>query len=232
MCGRFVQIGPGTLAKKLGAEAPTGLSPRYNLAPSQDVMIVRASGTSREVALARWGLVPGWTADPHLSLAPINARSETADLKPTFREALRKRRCVLPAEGFFEWKREGRRRQPYFIRRRDREPLYMAGLWESWISSEDGREIETTAILTTKANDLLVELHERMPVLLQADGVTLWLDESVTNPKCFLPLYVSFPAELLVVEPVSDRVNSVKYDDAKCLEVVSEPATTGSLFDE
>jgi len=232
MCGRFVQKGPGTLAKKLGAEPPTGLFPRYNVAPSQDVMIVRPVGTGREAVLARWGLVPAWTADPSLSLAPINARCETAESKPTFRDALRKRRCVLPAEGFFEWKRGGKRRQPFFIRRRDREPIYMAGVWECWRSPTDGQEFESTAVLTTQANDLLKDLHDRMPVLLHPEGVDIWLDETVTNPKCFLPLFVPFPVDLLSVDAVSERVNSVKHDDPKCVEVVHEPATTGSLFDD
>jgi len=232
MCGRFVQKGPGTLAKKLGVEAAPGLFPRYNIAPSQDVMIVRSDGDHRQVALVRWGLVPSWTADPKLSTPPINARCETADSKPTFRDAIRKRRCVVPAEGFYEWKRDGAKRLPYFIRRNDHEPLYMAGIWESWRSPDDGREFESTAILTTTANDLLQELHERMPVLLHATGADLWLDESVTSPTSLLPLYVPFPSEMLTVEPVSGRVNSVKHDDPKCLEVVSTPATTRSLFDD
>jgi putative SOS response-associated peptidase YedK len=231
MCGRFVQKGPGTLAKKLHAEPLAGLPARYNVAPTQDVMIVRADGAERRVAMVRWGLVPSWTADPSAGIAPINARSETADKKPTFREALRKRRCVVPAEGFYEWKRDGERRHPYFVRRRDREPLYMAGLWESWKSNDDAREFESTAILTTSANDLLKELHERMPVILQLAGIEIWLDESITNPTAFMPLYVPYPADELVAEPVSERVNSVKYDDPRCLEVVEAPATTGSLFD-
>lgn len=232
MCGRFVQKGPGTLAKKLGVEAPPGLFPRYNVAPSQDVMIVRSGGAAREVALVRWGLVPSWTADPKQSMAPINARCETADAKPTFRDAIRKRRCIVPAEGFYEWKRDGVRKQAYFIRRIDREPIYMAGVWESWRSPDDGREFESTAILTTSANELLRDLHDRMPVILHPSGVDLWLDESVTNPTSLMPLYTPFPADELVVEPVSDRVNSVKHDDPKCMEVVTAPATTGSLFDE
>lgn len=232
MCGRFVQKGPGTLAKKLGAEAPPGLFPRYNVAPSQDVMTVRSNGSSRQVAMVRWGLVPSWTADPKLSMAPVMARCETADSKPTFREALRKRRCVVPAEGFYEWKREGVRKQPYFIRRADREPIYLAGVWETWRSPDDGREFESTAILTTSASEPLRELHDRMPVILHESGVDLWLDETVTSPNSLLPLYVPFPANELIIEPVSNRVNSVKYDDPKCMEVVANPATTGSLFDE
>jgi len=232
MCGRFVQRGAGALAKKLGADAPAGLPARFNVAPSQDVMIVRSHGAEREVALVRWGLVPTWTADPSAGMAPINARSETADSKPTFRDALRKRRCIVPADGFYEWKRDGARKRPYYIRRKDREPIYMAGLWETWKSPDDGRQFESTAILTTTANESLKELHERMPVLLQPAGVEVWLDESITNPTCFLPLYIPCPADELIVEPVSERVNSVKNDDPKCIEAVTEPATTGSLFDD
>jgi putative SOS response-associated peptidase YedK len=232
MCGRFVQRGAGALAKKLGAEAPGGLPPRFNVAPSQDVMVVRTAEGLREASMVRWGLVPSWTANPAVGAPPINARSETADSKPTFRDALRRRRCIVPAEGFYEWKREGARKQPYYIRRKDREPLYMAGIWEAWKSPDDGREFQSTAILTTAANDLLRDMHERMPVILQQSGVDIWLDESITNPKAFLPLYLPCPADELVVELVSDRVNSVKNDDQKCIEPVAAPAATGSLFDD
>ena len=168
MCGRFALFtSPEALARLFGvAEAPA-LEPRYNIAPTQNIAAVRIApeGKAREWALLRWGLVPFWAADPRIGSRLINARSETAAEKPAFRHAFRLRRCLVPADGFYEWQRLARERRPYFIRLRERETFAIAGLWEEWRGPE-GVAIASCTLLTTEANALMRPLHDRMPAIL------------------------------------------------------------------
>jgi putative SOS response-associated peptidase YedK len=212
------------------------LPPRYNIAPTQPVAAVRlatppsppceggAGGVpARELALLRWGLIPAWADDLKIGYRLINARSETAATKPAFRSAFRQRRCLIPADGFYEWQKLGKEKQPFYIHRRDGQPLAFAGLWEHWHGAEQDR-IESCTILTTTANDLLQSLHDRMPVVLSPKDYARWLDPK--TPKDDLEqLLKPAPLEVLTSYPVSRWVNDVKHDDAKCVEAVpGEPA--------
>ena len=167
----------------------------------------------------RWGLIPRWAKDAAIGHRLINARSETAHQKPSFRNALRYRRCLIPANGFFEWKREGKGTQPYFIRRKDQEPLALAGLWEGW-KGPDGL-IESCTILTTAANDLIAQIHDRMPVILPPEVYDLWLDPAMTDTAKLQPLFSPDVEESLEMVPVSTAVNSPRHEGEDCVEPVS-----------
>ena len=213
MCGRFVLTTP---ADALAAEfaAATGglvLRPRYNIAPMQDVVVVRSVEGRRELAMLRWGLIPSWARDPAIASKLINARSETAAEKPSFRNAMKKRRCIVPATGFYEWKREGTRKQPWYFHARTASPLAIAALWESWKSPE-GDAVETCCLLTTAANAVLAPVHDRMPVLLDHDAALRWLDPAVGDPRTLEGLLKPAPASSLAAHPVSSAVNSVRND--------------------
>lgn len=198
--------------------AARSLRPSYNIAPTQIVPIVRRTrdGADRELATARWGLIPFWWKDIKVGYNLINARAETVDSKPSFREAFRWRRCLVPADGFYEWKPiEGRRKQPYYIKLPNDPPLAFAGLWDAW-KSPDGVRIESCAIVVTEANDQLREVHDRMPVILDPRAADAWLevDRPPADAKALLRPYASG----LAIEPVSTRVNNVKNDDASLIE--------------
>ncbi len=200
------------------AERPN-LRPRWNVAPTQEVPAVRREGDGRHLVLLRWGLVPFWAGDPSVGARMINARAETVAGKPAFRDAFRRRRCLVPADGFYEWRAEGRRRQGYAIRRRDRAPFAFAGLWERWNGPKGGpapaAPLETVTVITTTANATLAPLHERMPVILDAGDWERWLDPAA--PAAELErLLVPAPDGLLEAYPVGPRVNSVANDDESC----------------
>ncbi len=226
MCGRYTLRTPLQHVLELFGAVPEqgelNFGPRFNIAPTQWVPSVRtdASG-ARTLGLLRWGLVPAWADDPSVGNRMINARGETAPVKPAFREAFRKRRCILPADGFFEWKAEGRGKQPYLIRRPDDRPFGLAGLWERWRRGDD--EIESCTILTTSPNTLMREIHDRMPVILSLDACNTWLDPTAPAER-LMPLLSPCPDGELVAGPVDTRVNSPKNDDAACI------ATASSLF--
>ena len=174
MCGRFTLIEPiPWLAEILGLENPESVGsvpPRYNVSPGTDVLIVRSrERETREIGITRWGLVPFWAKDSDFGAKTINARSETASQKPAFRAAFRYKRCLIPADGFYEWAGSGRKKQPFFIHLENRKPFAFAGLWESWTGA-DGSVLETCTILTTEANEKLSKLHHRMPVILPQDS--------------------------------------------------------------
>lgn len=195
MCGRF------TLATNLGAVAKRfGVSrfleevePRYNIAPTQTVIVVNDDGT-RHLTQMQWGLILSWAKDPAIGNRMINARAETVATKPAFRVALRKRRCLIPADGFYEWQQQGRRKQPVYITLKSREPFSFAGLWEAW-TAPDGEEVKTCTIITTEANELLKPIHDRMPVILSNDAEGVWLDPAIQDPACLLPLLTPYPSE-------------------------------------
>jgi putative SOS response-associated peptidase YedK len=225
---------------QLGLEAARQLplfQPRYNIAPTQEILVVRpeAKTGQREAAILRWGLIPVWAKGPQGGPPLINARAETVAEKSTFRHALRRRRCLIPADGFFEWQQtpgvtSRGKKQPYLIHRRDDGPLAFAGLWDSWISKgsmrmtgTDGKReplrIESCTILTTAANATLAPLHDRMPVILSPGDYERWLDPAVRDPQAVADLLVPFDDAELVAEPVSTHVNRVANDDAGCVAV-------------
>ena len=220
MCGRYTLGAPDDdLADLFELSQVPDLEPRYNIAPTQPVPVVRVgeAGQVRELALVRWGLIPSWSKDPAVGARMINARSETAAAKPSFRAAFKRRRCLIPADGFYEWQRTGGRKQPYYIRRKDRGALAFAGLWERW-AGPDGSCIESCTILTTTPNDLLRPLHDRMPVILGPTDFALWLDPAVAEASRIQPLLVPCPADELVAYAVTTQVNSPRNDDPACIE--------------
>ncbi len=241
MCGRFTLTKPiPWLAEILDVKNPESVGsvpPRYNVAPGTEVLIVRAKEATdtnaRELALARWGLVPFWAKDPDFGAKTINARSETAAQKPAFRAAFRYRRCLIPADGFYEWAGSRRKKQPFFIHLEERKPFAFAGLWESWTGA-DGSILETCTILTTDANEKLAELHHRMPVILPEVSYADWLNPGENRSKNLQPLLKPYPSEAFAYYPVSERVNSPRNDDAACIEKRAKeekpPELQGSLF--
>ncbi len=217
MCGRFTLHFPAELlAEIFGLPEMPGLVPRYNIAPTQASAVVRSSGKVRGLDMLRWGLVPSWAKDISAGRRMINARSESLLDKPAFRNAVRFRRCIVPASGFYEWKPEGSRKIPYYIRLSDASPMGFAGIWEVWKTPE-GSFLETFAILTTPANPLIAPIHDRMPVILHPDAYGLWLDQDVRDPRQLQSLYPPYPADLLTLYPVSTRVNSPRDDDPACI---------------
>lgn len=214
--------------KQLGVADPREFISRYNIAPTTFVPAIRTqTDGTREAAALQWGLVPFWSKDATGSARMANARSEGIASKPAFREPFRKRRCVVPASGFYEWQTIGKLKQPWFFQMRDESPFLLAGLWEQWRSA-DGVELETCSLITTTPNDLVRALHDRMPVILRGENVDTWLDRSISEPAKLEPLLAPVPAEAMKGTPVSPRVNSVKNDGPECLE----PATPISAAPE
>jgi putative SOS response-associated peptidase YedK len=219
MCGRFTLFeADKILSKEFGVSSIPLRSPRYNIAPSQPVAAVRATpaGSGREFVLLRWGLIPSWAKDPSIGNRLINARAETAHEKPSFRNAFRRHRCLIPANGFYEWQRQERGKQPYFVRMRDGRLFAFAGLWDRWESPDKG-VIETCTILTTAGNAVLAPIHDRMPVILPPGEYARWLDPTLQNTDSLAPLLVPFSAGDMFALPVSPRVNSPTVDDEKCI---------------
>lgn len=221
MCGRYeLHTHPAALALAFGLPAPPAVAPRYNIAPMQDVPVVRLSHAGeRELAFVRWGLVPRWAKDPAIGARMINARAETLAEKPSFRTALRRHRCLVPADGFYEWKLNAAGgKQPIHIGMKDGATFAFAGLTERWLSQE-GEVLDTCTIVTTRANALLAPLHDRMPAIVAPARYGAWLDVANTDVAAFFEPY---PAEAMTYYPVSTRVNSVRHDDATLLERVAE----------
>jgi putative SOS response-associated peptidase YedK len=221
MCGRYLLDAQPDLLRRafgLGGEEPPDLAPRYNIAPTQRVPIVRAGEDGRrETVVARWGLIPPWAKDPAIGARLINARAETIEEKPSFRAPFRaKRRCVVPASGFYEWQRpaEGPKR-PHVIRRKDGGPVGFAGLWEPWTDPGTGETVATFTIITTAANELAAEVHDRMPVILAPEDYGTWLEAPAPIAADLLR---PCPAAWLEAVPVSDRVNSPRNDDPSLAE--------------
>jgi putative SOS response-associated peptidase YedK len=188
------------------------LGPRFNIAPTQQVGVVRsATPGQREFVWMRWGLVPHWAKDKSIGNQLINARSESAASKPTFRDSFRRRRCLIAADGFYEWKKIGKQKQPYLIRMPDHRPFAFAGLWDRW--GEDAERFESCTILTTSANEQLRDLHDRMPVILDPADYERWLEPYAAEPENLQSLMSALPDGALSVEPVSPRVNNVANDD-------------------
>lgn len=225
MCGRFTLRTPANLiieqfAARLQGEQQDLWRPRYNVAPTQLVPVLR--GPDRQLKPLRWGLVPFWAKDPKQGARMINARSETVATKPAFRAALKKRRCLVPTDGYFEWIKLGKKKQPYWIRMKDERPFLMAGLWESWRSKEselDSESLETFTVLTTSSNELTQDIHDRMPVILYPNDYDRWLDPEIQDADELAHLFEAYDADVMHMDPVSDRVNSVRNDDEDCIKI-------------
>lgn len=218
MCGRFTLTTPASaLALAFGLEAPEAITPRYNIAPTQVVAIIRAASSARRLTQARWGLIPSWAKDAAIGARLINARAETVAEKPSFRRALRAQRCLIPADGFFEWSTEGRTKQPYLIRLAGAPAFGFAGLWESWRPPDGGAAVESCTIVTTEAHPTLRRLHDRMPVILPPESHGPWLDPDRHDPEEFRRWLVPCTWAELTVQPVSRLVNDARRDGPECL---------------
>jgi putative SOS response-associated peptidase YedK len=214
MCGRFAFYSPAEATAALfGAAGAPAVVPRYNIAPTQDIAAIRqdAAGT-REFVLLRWGLIPFWAKDASIGNRMINARSETAAEKPAYREAFRRRRCIVPADGFFEWRRVGDAKTPYFISLESGEPFAIAGLWERWIDKGTGEELQSATLLTTAANEFMSALHDRMPVILDPAAANDWLDGGDTA------VAGGGAVPTLRAWPVSRRVNNARNEGSDLIE--------------
>jgi putative SOS response-associated peptidase YedK len=228
MCGRFTLHSPAeVLVKQFQLPGISPFEPRYNIAPSQPIAVVRISAEASERVLEtmRWGLVPSWAEDPRAGDRMINARAETLTHKPAFRAAYRYRRCLILADGFYEWGPFQGRKWPYYIRMKDQRPFAFAGLWEHWERADLGA-LDSCTIITTEANERVQAIHERMPAILAPQHYGLWLDRKVTDTERLQGLIAPYPAQDLTAYPVSPRVNSPKNDDAGLIAPLA-PSTEG-----
>jgi putative SOS response-associated peptidase YedK len=221
MCGRYTLTSSGedlALAFDL-SELPLAV-PRYNMAPTQEAAVVRVlePGGPRRLDPLKWGLIPYWAKEAAIGNKMINARAESVAEKPAYKSSFKKKRCLVATDGFYEWKKEGKAKQPYLIRREDGKPFAFAGLWSSWRNPEQGGQIiQTFTILTTSANDLLRPLHDRMPVILDRENFDLWLDPEIEDAEVLQPLLVPHAVEGFKAFPVSRLVNSPTNDVADCI---------------
>jgi putative SOS response-associated peptidase YedK len=220
MCGRYTIIAsPEALRALFGYEEQPNFPPRYNVAPTQPIAIVRLVDGKRHFALVRWGLLPSWVKDPKTFTLLINARGESAAEKPAFRAAMKRRRCLIPADGFYEWQAAGERKRPFYVHAKSGAPLAFAGLWETW-TGPNGEELETAAIVTTTANRTLKPIHDRMPVIVPPEAFDLWLDGAAVDATTAAALIASAPDNLLEAYEISTAVNRTANDDPKLLEPV------------
>ena len=233
MCGRFTLRTPTKdVVEAFELAAIADLPLRYNIAPSQQVAGIRrdpASG-ARQLSLFRWGLVPSWADDPAIGNRLINARADTVASKPSFRHAFKRGRMLVVADGFYEWKKTGAAKQPYYIRMKDEAPFAFAGLSEHWHRGDE--VIDSCTIITTDANDLMREIHDRMPVILSLADYDLWLDNEFEGREQLESMLQPYPAEEMIAYPVSTLVNSPRNDSPKCIEPTKpgEPPKQGELF--
>jgi putative SOS response-associated peptidase YedK len=228
MCGRYVlkKKDLEALLETLGIRDVRDFASRYNIGPATLVPAVRprrGEAAAREAVPLQWGLVPSWSRDAKSGAKLANARSEGIADRPAFRSALRQRRCVVPASGFYEWQTIGKLKHPWYFSFRDDRPFLFAGLWEWWRSA-DGVELETCALITTTPNSVVAPLHDRMPVILREAAVDRWLDPAVTAPEELVPLLQPTPGELMQAMPVSPRVNSVRHEGPELLTRTEPPA--------
>ncbi|AFC29845.1 hypothetical protein PM3016_2975 [Paenibacillus mucilaginosus 3016] len=225
MCGRFTitVTWEELLLRFMLDPRPGAYQPRYNVAPGQYIPAIIGGDPSftgaapNRFGALRWGLVPSWAQDDKSGARMINARSETAAEKPAFRTLLRRKRCLIPSDGFYEWKKEGSRKQPVRFVLREGEPFGMAALFDTW-AAPDGAKLHTCTILTTAANPLVAEVHERMPVILEPEGERLWLDRSIQEERELLPLLRPYPAEAMRYYPVDPKVGRVQHEAPDCIE--------------
>jgi putative SOS response-associated peptidase YedK len=233
MCGRYrLSRRKQVLAEHFEANPfDDDWEPRYNIAPTQPVPVVRQHPKEKRCVLSmmRWGLVPSWAKDASGSASMINARSETAVSKPAFRDPIKFRRCLIPADGFYEWRRTGSSKQPYCFEVNNGEMFAFAGLWDGW-KDANGQWIKSCSILTTVANGLTLQVHDRMPVILRREDHAVWLDPRVTNIDAICELLKPYDASQMRCYPVSSRINVVANDDQACAAPVEVPEAQPGLF--
>jgi putative SOS response-associated peptidase YedK len=232
MCGRYrVSRRKQLIEEHFECVGDADWTPRYNVAPTQPVPVIRQHPKEprRELSLVRWGLIPSWAKDPSGSAKMINARSETAATKPAFRDALKHRRCLIPADGFYEWKRSGSAKQPFCFEVHDGELFAFAGIWERW-RDKDGKNLKTCSILTTTPNALTAAVHDRMPVILHPMNYDLWLDPSVRDTETAAEMLKPYDARVMSCYPISARINHVANDDEECCARVELVQAQARLF--
>lgn len=220
MCGRYtltVTLEELLVRYMIGETMVPFHRPKYNVAPSQQVLSIIHDGQANRLGELKWGLVPPWADDPKVGFQMLNARSETAASKPAFQTPLRRKRCLIPADGFYEWKTTATGKQPMRITLKSRALFSMAGLYETWLSP-DGTKINSCTILTTAPNELVAPIHDRMPVILRPEDEQLWLDRTVTDTAMLMPLLVPYQASELDAYPVSAAVGSVRNDEPSLIE--------------
>ena len=225
MCGRFTLRTPAhRLAEAFGVDALPNLAPRYNIAPTQDVVAIRHADDGRELTMLRWGLIPGWAKDPAIGARMINARAETVAEKPSFRAAFRQRRCLIAADGFYEWRTTAEApkapKQPYYIRLESDAPFAIAGLWERW-RDPAGATIESCTLITTEANAVLAPIHHRMPVILAPADYDAWLEPRPASAAALHDLLRPYPGAAMTAIPIGRHVNNVRNDDPACIEALA-----------
>lgn len=232
MCGRFTLTTPAQRLAgqfELSGELPE-ITPSYNIAPAQEIAVVAANSEGeRKLRRLHWGLVPRWSKDPEIGSRMINARAETVAEKNSFKSAFKKRRCLILADGFYEWRRSEKSqsgpgpKQPYYIRLETGSPYAFAGLWEHWEGEDDRgneRTINSTTIITTGANELVGEIHDRMPVILSPESYATWLDTTIQDAEELMPLLEPYPSDQMQAYPVSTHVNRPANDDPECIKPV------------
>lgn len=220
MCGRYVNAARRAQVEKefktiVGKDAAD--KPRYNIAPAQMIDTVVSLDGERTLDQKKWGLIPSWAKDVEIARNLINARAETITEKPSFRDAFKKRRCIIPASGFYEWKKAKGGNQPYYFYLNDKELFGFAGLWEEWLDKESGELLETCTIITTSANEALKPVHHRMPVILKAADYDEWLDDKVMDSERLQKLLTPYPAQEMAAHPVSTDVNTPAADSSELI---------------
>ena len=214
MCGRYALKHPRALKEAFGLAEMPELKPRYNLAPTQDIAIIRFSPSGRRLSMAFWGLIPSWSKETDRSYSTINARAETVDTKPAFRHPFKYHRCLIPADGFYEWHEEGGIKRPHHISRKDGAPFAMAGLWDLWNGPQG--EVLSCSIIVTEANQFMKPLHDRMPVILAAEDYAAWLDPDNHDTAKLKKLLAPAPEDLLTEWEVSRELNNPRHEGAGC----------------
>ena len=233
MCGRYRLSRRKQIVEEYfeTADWQDDWSPRYNIAPTQPIPVIRQNPKEpvKELSLMRWGLIPSWAKDPSVAARTINARSETAATKPAFRDPVRFRRCLIPADAFYEWKRTATSKQPYCFELNDGEMFAFAGLWERW-HDPSGQWVKSCSILTTIPNSVTSVVHDRMPVILDRESYDLWLDPGMQNVAEISELLKPYDARLMRCYPVSSRVNHVANDDEECSRPIEVAEAQNRLF--
>jgi putative SOS response-associated peptidase YedK len=233
MCGRYRLSRRKQIIEEYfdAADWQDDWSPRYNIAPTQPVPVIRQHPKEPilQISLMKWGLIPNWAKDPSIASGTINAKSETAATKPAFRDPLKFRRCLIPADGFYEWKRIAGSKQPYCFEVNDGEMFAFAGMWDGWKNAE-GQWIKTCSILTTSPNAVTATVHDRMPVILNPNDYDLWLDPGMTDVQVVSELLKPYDARSMCCYPVSTRINHVANDDAECSQRIELLESQNPLF--
>ena len=219
MCGRFSLHSPESQIREafnLDHTEPLGLEPRYNIPPSQEIPIVRDTETSREMVMAQWGLVPHWSKESKTKYSTINARIESVAEKPTYRTPFKRQRCLIPADGFYEWKLVNGNKVPHHIRMKNGSVFAFAGLWDRW--EGDGKTLDSCSIIVMPANEVMKPIHERMPAIIAPAHYDYWLDSRITEKQEIMQYLNSAPSSQLTAYPVSTWVNVPKHNDERCIQ--------------